>query len=99
MHLTITFIIGQRNSSPKNKIQSLSTHLHADGKSGGPQNVSGASQQNGVAAFSSTTDADGDFFKNMKWLHSSRSIFYVAGFSLVKLEIYSQIQTSWINNS
>lgn len=38
------------------------------------ETLSGASQKNSVAAFSSTTEADGDFFKNMKWLHSPRSV-------------------------
>ena len=45
-----------------------------------PQNISGASQQNNIAAFSLTTEVDGDLFQevkkttgkksqNIKWLH------------------------------
>ena len=45
-----------------------------------PQNISGASRQNNIAAFSLTTEVDGDLFQevkkttgkksqNIKWLH------------------------------
>ena len=40
------------------KIQSLSTHPHAES----PSNISGASQQNSIAAFPETTEVDGDLF-------------------------------------
>ena len=49
----------------------------------GQQNISGASQQNSVAAFSLTTEADGEFFQNgekndskmnMKWLHTDHQV-------------------------
>ena len=36
---------------------------HSDGKFSCPINISGASQQNGVPAFSLTTEAPGDFFR------------------------------------
>ena len=47
-----------------------------------PQNISGASHQNKVSAFSSTTEVDGSLFekvdklprKNIKWLHAAHRI-------------------------
>ena len=50
----------------KRKIQSLNAQPHADGKSGEvsrPRNISGKSQENGVAAIMQTTEVHRRHFK------------------------------------
>ena len=70
------------------KTQSISARPRADwcrAKFYSPQNISGASQQNSAAAFSETTEVDGDFFKmwmiqqqqqNVKWNSSIQTFVH-----------------------
>ena len=49
----------------KNNIASKLMLTESQGKFCSPQNISGASQQNSIATFPSTTGVDGDLFENV----------------------------------